>query len=246
MPTNLQALILLVLFVAPGFLAFRAYWRDSPRYYREADLFEQTVISVIASITIHLLALPAFLLLFFTVGVRTYENLLGVSFDFGAFVALLFASSPDDLTGYTAREFIAYAGAPAVYSGLTLVGAWYGGRLWQQVRPSPLPLWSVFLTEVLATYSPSVKPQFRVRLLNGDEYNGAVRHFRWVGLKDVTYELVLEEVMYTRAGSPDVTQPKELQVLLLSRDILSLSSIGTSQDQKRSGDDRLSSQGSSS
>lgn len=53
MSFDLQGLVLLLLFIAPGFLYSRAYLAARPRYQREPNLFEQTVLAVAGSTAIH-------------------------------------------------------------------------------------------------------------------------------------------------------------------------------------------------
>ena len=50
---NLESILLLLFFIAPGFLFTRTYTAYRPRYYHEPDAFEQFVLAIIGSAIIH-------------------------------------------------------------------------------------------------------------------------------------------------------------------------------------------------
>jgi amino acid transporter len=70
-----QGLVLLLIFVAPGFLFSRSYTAFRPRYYRTPDVLEQIVLSVVASTLIHALFMGILALL--ALAYWAYWNLRG-------------------------------------------------------------------------------------------------------------------------------------------------------------------------
>ena len=69
---NLESIILLLIFIAPGFLFTRTYTAYRPRYYRSPAAFEQFVLAIVGSTVIH-----AGLLIVVALGVLLYWLLTG-------------------------------------------------------------------------------------------------------------------------------------------------------------------------
>jgi len=205
LPSNFQVFLLTLLFIAPGFLFARSYWRDLPRYYEEPNLFHQTVSTIIASTVIHSLLL-------FLIGgaVLVYTGLKGPN------IGEIFKPLPD----YPVGEFITRLLAFVAYSGLSLGLGWFGGSRWQRWFPVEIPIWASLMANLRAR---GIKePQFKVRLRNGEEYTGTLKSFRWVGSKDMIYELILTNVSYKQVNASSAEERTLLhhRVLLLSSDIL--------------------------
>ena len=59
---NLQSIILLLFFIAPGFVFTRTYTAYRPRYYREPTAFEQFILATVGSTIIHATVLSIFAL----------------------------------------------------------------------------------------------------------------------------------------------------------------------------------------
>jgi len=210
MLTDLPSFLLLLLFIAPGFLFARAYWRDLPRYYRDPNLFQETVLAIIASTAIHFL----FLVLFTLIAV--------VSPEFRSWtIALLIDPLPTSSPTALPLNLLALA----IYPILSLGAGWLGGVWWQRRSPPPLlPWWANLVAEAQAREQTI---RLRVRLRNGEQYVGTLERFFWIGSKETTYELALTAVL---RESPDKPQTKPVRLLdqtllLLSSDILWLSRI---------------------
>src|SRR5262245_58975036 len=69
---NLESIVLLLLFIAPGFVFTRTYTAYRPRYYREPTAFEQFVLAIVGSTVIH-----TFILSLISAGILIYWGLTG-------------------------------------------------------------------------------------------------------------------------------------------------------------------------
>src|SRR5262245_51443076 len=72
---NLESFVLLLLFIAPGFVFTRTYTAYRPRYYQAPTAFEQFVLAVIGSTTIH-----TFILSLIALGILIYWGVTGQLF----------------------------------------------------------------------------------------------------------------------------------------------------------------------
>lgn len=226
MPENLQALLILLFFIAPGFLFTHACQCRLPRYYREPNLFHQTITAIVASVLIHAL------LLLLLLGGLALTGLVAPSIS----LALKFAKPLQD---YSNGELVLVTG----YATFSLAAGWYSGLAFQRIliaetpgfrrfvrlllglSKQEIPLWGVLIRDLAEGRSVRLK----VHLRNGDECIGNVEHLRWVGEKDVVFELILKDVSYTRAPgmnpAPATRRLPGHHLLLLSGDILWLSRI---------------------
>ena len=233
MPSNLQAFLVLLFFIAPGFLFLQAYQYGRARYYREPNLFRQTLSTLIASTVIHTL-----LLLFLGVVTLAYLAISRASFT----VSYLLKPLPN----YPANELVSYFIVLASYSAFSLLAGWWSGLRWQRVMTSEVPgrfdrtlgkvfglgkeeapLWWVLIGQM---YAKGIEPQLQVHLRNGDECIGTVDDLRWIGDRDLMFELILRDVSYMMTQKTDtlVLEERKLlnqRLLLLSSDILWLSRI---------------------
>lgn len=175
MPTDLQALLVLLLFIAPGFLFTRAYGYGLPRYHREPDAFQQMITSIVASTGIHLLlfAIAAGILIIWQPDVSPLSGL----------------TRP--LTALAPHELVLLLVSLIIYIGASLFLGWIGGALWQKLSTPALPLWWLLVAE---PFAQGFQPQVTVRLANEQELTGLVGDARWIGSKEVTYELTLRNI----------------------------------------------------
>ncbi len=210
MLTDLPSFLLLLLFIAPGFLFARAYWRDLPRYYRDPNLFQETISAIIASTAIHFLLLVPFTLI------------AAVSPEFRSWAIALLT---DPLSKSTPTVSPFNLPLLAMYPVVSLGVGWLGGLLWRRRSPPPLlPWWANLVAEAQARGQTI---RLHVRLRNGEQYVGTLERFFWIGSKETTYELALTAVL---RENPDRPQTKPIRLagqtlLLLSSDILWLSRI---------------------
>jgi hypothetical protein len=228
---QLEGLILLLLFIAPGFLCFRSYSAVRLRYYKEETIFEQLVTTITASAIIHTLLFPVAGLV-----VAVSRWLLGYSLDMQALLQPVSTLSIPDVVWYG----LGLLG----YFACSLILAWYGGPYVARrfTQPESVPLWQTVLVEEPKGQVGSV--WLTVRLRNGEEYTGALSNFVWVGDEDNTIELGLEKVTYkppkatsqahpSGKGNPSAEldilgEPIELpnqRLLIRSQDILWLSRL---------------------
>ncbi|MFQ5852403.1 MAG: DUF6338 family protein [Candidatus Binatia bacterium] len=239
MPSNLQSFLLLLILIAPGFLFTQASAYGRPRYYKEPDLFRQTVSTLIASTVIHTL------LLLFLGGIAfTLLRILGPDLS----VHDLLKPLPD----YPVHELVGYSIILASYSAVSLFLGWRGGLFWQGLRRSEvpdslervinrviglgggveeIPLWWRLIGEsYIRRRAEGRETQLKVHLRNGDECTGIIDDLRWVGEKETVFELVLKDVFYVKKDKLDdsASEGRRLpghRLLLLSSDILWLSRI---------------------
>lgn len=186
---QLEGLILLLLFIAPGFLCFRRYSAVSLLYYKEETIFEQLVTAITASTLIHILLFP-----FASFVVYVSRRLLGYSLDMQALL--------QPVSTLSILEVVWYGVVLFVYFLCSLILAWYGGPFVSRffAQSQSVPLWQTVLVE---ESKGQVSPIWlTVRLRNGEEYTGALSNFVWVGDEDNTIELGLEKVTYKSKAAP--------------------------------------------
>jgi hypothetical protein len=223
---QLQGLVLLLLFIAPGFIYSRSRLHVRPRYYKEESVFEQLVTTITASTIIHIFLFPLASLV-----------LTGFCYRFGYSLALKDLLQP--WSARTVPNLVLNGLGVATYLGCSLALAWYGG-VWagkRFTRPDSIPLWHRMLVEEPEKFA--ISPVWlTVRLRNEEEYTGALSDFVWVGDKENTIEIALEKVVYTtpeagekggrpkKAGTlmPKIELP-DRRLLLRSSDILWLARI---------------------
>jgi hypothetical protein len=227
---QLEGLILLLLFIAPGFLCFRSYSAVRLRYHKEETIFEQLVTTITASTIIHTLLFPVAGLV-----VAASRWLLGYSLDMRALL--------QPISTFSIPDVVWYGLGLLGYFACSLILAWYGGPYVARrfTQPESVPLWQTVLVEEPKGQSGPV--WLTVRLRNGEEYAGALSNFVWVGDEDNTIELGLEKVTYKPRAMPQANssgqgdrsaewdtseEPIELsgqKILFRSQDILWLSRL---------------------
>ena len=226
---QLQGLVLLLLFIAPGFVYARSRLQVRPRYYKEESIFEQLVTTITASTIIHIFLFPLAGLV-----------LMGFCYRFGYSLALKDLLQP--WSARTVPNLVLNGLGVATYFGCSLALAWYGG-VWTArrfTRPDSIPLWHRMLVEEPEKFA--ISPVWlTVRLHNEEEYTGALSSFVWVGDKENTIEIALEKVVYTKLeADKEESRPKKAgtstqkialpdrRLLLRSSDILWLARIDES------------------
>lgn len=240
---QLQGLVLLLAFIAPGFLFSRSYAAFRPRYYRTPDVFEQTVMTVVASTLINTLFVGILSLL-----ALVYWGLKGQS-------SFLRDVMDVPLKDYPLWVLTANALAVVVYLLLSLVFAYRSGALLGRLSAEEYPRWlsrflgerppeSVLLWHTVLQEEPIKRGVFPPRLItwlrSGERFEGNLVTLRLCGDEANTIELALENVSYTPALKA-VTRPSEVtkstetkelpnqKVLLRSSDILWLSRVDAPQ-----------------
>ena len=237
---NLESILLLLFFIAPGFLFTRTYTAYRPRYYHQPDAFEQFVLAIIGSAIIHatlLIGIALGLTLYWLAGGElTYvNNIIGPTplplgsnplpvlaiFIFAGFLYL--AASL-----ILARRFAAFLGSRTA----TNRPQWWVFALGED-PPEPFLLWHTVLQVEPLTLN-LIPPHLFIQLRNGEYFEGDLHSLRLVGDEDNTVELALRNVFH-RAIPPAPTKGKahtlssDLQpllnqvILLKSTDILWLS-----------------------
>lgn len=225
---NLESIILLLFFIAPGFLFTRTYTAYRPRYYRDPSVFEQFVLAIVGSTIIHAtmaaaVALGAAIYWLVTGNIPYYMMFQPLSTYPFPILAGFF------LTGFLylsvtlilARRFATTLGRR---TNLDRPGWW---RLFLgEDPPEPFLLWhTVLVAEPLNRNL--MPPHLQIMLRTGEFFKGDLHRLRIVGDEENSVELALRNVSYHPAGggepSAENTGPQSLAeqvVLLKSNDIL--------------------------
>ncbi len=233
---NLESIILLLFFVAPGFLFTRTYTAYRPRYYRTPDAFEQVVLAVVGSAIIHgtlltgiALGLAAFWLIR---GELLYvSNIIGPPMPldtyplpvlaFIIFISILYLA----VSLILARRFATFLG----YRTAANRPKWWKFLL-DEDPPEPFLLWHTIL-QVEPLKLNLIPPHLTIQMRDGEYFEGDLHSMRLVGDEENTVELALRNVFHrptppaplrgkTHTPASDL-QPLPNQVILLkSTDIL--------------------------
>lgn len=234
---NLESIILLLFFIAPGFLFTRTYTAYRPRYYQQPDAFEQFVLAVIGSAIIHATILTGIAL-----GLTLYWLAGGQL----TYVSNVIGPVPMPLSSYPLPVLAIFIFASFLYLAASLILArrfatFLGFRtatnrpLWWNLAlgedpPEPFLLWHTVLQVEPLTLN-LIPPQLIVQMRNGEYFEGNLHSMRLVGDEENTVELALRNVFHRatppstakgKAHSPSSDlQPLPNQVILLkSTDIL--------------------------
>ena len=237
---NLESIILLLFFIAPGFLFTRTYTAYRPRYYHEPDAFEQFVLAIIGSAIIH-----ATLLIGIALGLTLYWLARGEL----TYVNTIIGPTPLPLGSYALPVLAIFILASFLYLVASLILArrfatflgvrtatnrpqWWVFALGED-PPEPFLLWHTVLQVEPLTLN-LIPPHLTIQLRNGEYFEGDLHSLRLVGDEVNTVELALRNVFH-RASPPSPTKGKahtpssDLQpllnqvILLKSTDILWLS-----------------------
>ena len=230
---DIQSVILLLIFIAPGFLFTRTYTAYRPRYYTEPNTFTQFVLAIVGSAIIHATILTGMAL-----GLLGYWAVTGQMIDVNSIIDL---SVPINnyplpvLAGFMlvvffylafslvlARRFATFLG----YRTAINRPAWWNFFMGQD-PPEPFLLWHTIL-QIEPFQLDLIPPRLTVQLRNGDYFEGDLYQMRLVGDEENTVELALSNVArrLLRLGDqkPSALPPLEPlpnQVLLLkSTDVL--------------------------
>ncbi len=223
---NLESIILLLFFIAPGFVFTRTYTAYRPRYYREPTAFEQFVLAIVGSTVIH-----AAILSLFAAGGFGYWVVTG---------NLLYFISIQSFSGYPMPVLAIFFVSGFLYLAATLVMArrfatFLGQRSaadrprwWRLLLgddpPEPFLLWHTILQiEPLAL--DLIPPRLNIKMRSGEFFKGDLYRMRLVGDEENTVELALRNVFYRdksgKESDNERFQTLSSQVVLLkSNDIL--------------------------
>jgi hypothetical protein len=227
---NFESIVLLLFFIAPGFLFTRTYTAYRPRYYRAPNTFTQIVLAIVGSAIIHATTLTAV-----AVGLLLYWLSLGRP----AYTLTLFNPNVP-LSNYTLPQLSLLIFASIIYLAVSLVLArrfatFFGRRpisirprWWRFILgddpPEPTLLWHTML-QIEPYELDLIPPQLTIQMRSGEYFEGDLDRMRLVGDEENTVELALRNVFY-RPARPDNAPSLNLaplpnQVILLkSADIL--------------------------
>jgi hypothetical protein len=232
---NLESIILLLFFIAPGFLFTRTYTAYRPRYYRTPDAFEQAVLAVVGSAIIHgtiLTGIALGLTVFWLARGQTLYvwDIIGPPMPFYRyplpvlafiiFIAILYLG----ISLILARRFATFLGFRTAANR----PRWWKFLL-DEDPPEPFLLWHTIL-QVEPLKLNLIPPHLFIQMRNGEVFEGDLHSMRLVGDEENTVELALRNVLHrpippaakgkTHTLASDL-QPLPNQVILLkSTDIL--------------------------
>jgi hypothetical protein len=229
---DIQSIILLLIFIAPGFLFTRTYTAYRPRYYTEPNPFAQFVLAIVGSAIIHATIFTGIAL-----GLLGYWAVTGQMIYVNSIVDL---SVP--LNNYPLPVLAGFMLVIFLYLALSLVlarqfAAFLGYRttpnrpgwwkfLMGQDPPEPFLLWHTIL-QIEPFQLDLIPPRLTLQLRNGDYFEGDLYQMRLVGDEENTVELALSNVArrLSRPGDrktgalPLESLPNQV-LLLKSTDIL--------------------------
>lgn len=224
---NLESIILLLFFIAPGFVFTRTYTAYRPRYYREAHAFEQFVLAIVGSTIIHavllsLIALAVLIIWFFT-GVLLYTDPLALinstqtpMIAFGAFIGFIYLA----ISLMMARRFATFLGRGSPTNR---------PRWWRLLAgddpPEPFLLWHSIL-QIEPLRLDLIPPRVSVQMRNGEFFKGDLHQMRLVGDEENTVELALRNVYHSPApnGGNKNSEPSDNNLKPLTNQVLLLKS----------------------
>jgi hypothetical protein len=236
---DLQSFILLLFFIAPGFLFTRTYIAYRPRYYQPVDAFERFVLAVIGSVVIHatiIAVLSIFLTAAYFLSGGSLSDLSAISISLA-----MMSTYPLPLATAIVIVYVLYLAVSLILA--RRFATFLGRRTaadrpdwWRWIMgkdpPEPFLLWHTIL-QVEPLELNLIPPHLTVHMRSGEYFEGDLSHLRLVGDEENTVELALRNVIHSHAapGAPqkaDVPppQPRPLPnqvVLLKSSDILWLS-----------------------
>ena len=225
---NLESIVLLLFFIAPGFVFTRTYTAYRPRYYREAHAFEQFVLAIVGSTIIHAVLLSlialAVLIIWYVTGVLLYTDPLALinsaptpMIAFSAFIGFIYLV----VSLMMARRFATFLGrsSPGRRPG------WWR-LLAGDDPPEPFLLWHSIL-QIEPLRLDLIPPTVSVQMRNGEFFKGDLHQMRLVGDEENTVELALKNVFHSPNPVADTEVPDSglnpfinQVVLLKSNDIL--------------------------
>ena len=247
MDFKLDGLVLLLLFIAPGFLYSRAYLAAKPRYQKAPDLFEQTVLAVVGSTIVHACLLGLIGGVVLSALALIYNAQLGHTL----LVREIFYIPQTSAADIPVSVLGVYLVVATMYLSASLflahrAGNWLGG-----LPPERAPRWYRSLAggapqqQVLLWYSTlveeplrrgTVTPRIVAWLRSGERFEGDLVEFRLSADETSVIELAIADAtVQAKAGdlerkSSDRTAPKPTallhhRVLLRSSDILWLGRV---------------------
>lgn len=222
---NIESIILLLFFIAPGFTFTRTYTAYRPRYYHQPTAFEQFVLAIVGSTVIH-----AAVLAMIALGVSLYWLFTG---------NLIYLMPLQPLNSYPVPVLAVMLLISFFYLTTTLVvarrfGTVLGRRTdldrpkwWNFLLgvdpPEPFLMWHTIL-QIEPLELDLIPPRLHIQMRSGEFFKGDLYQMRLVGDEENTVELALRNVFYRRqpaAIETDGFQSLAQQtVLLKSNDIL--------------------------
>ncbi|MDX1522038.1 MAG: DUF6338 family protein [Anaerolineae bacterium] len=228
---NIESIILLLFFIAPGFLFTRTYTAYRPRYYQAPNTFTQIVLAIVGSAIIHAVLLTVIALILLLVsGLNVGQNLYATDF----------FNLSASLASTTLLELARLIFGVILYLAISLVLArrfatFFGHRpptarprWWRLIMgddpPEPSLLWHTVL-QIEPLLLDLIPPHLHIQMRSGEYFEGDLDRMRLVGDEENTVELALRNIFHRPAPtvetpSPDLAALPNQVILLKSTDIL--------------------------
>ena len=227
---NFESIILLLFFIAPGFLFTRTYTAYRPRYYIAPNTFTQFILAVVGSALIHATILTGIAVglvgYWLSAGRPAYSNLLNPTLVFSTnslptlaitiFGAILYLV----VSLILARRFATFLGRRSLTNP---------PRFWHFIMgddpPEPTLLWHTAL-QIEPLELDLIPPHVAIQMRSGEYFEGDLDRMRLVGDEENTVELALRNVFY-RPGQPATLNDKNAlftQLISLPNQVLLLRS----------------------
>ena len=229
---NLESIILLLFFIAPGFLFTRTYTAYRPRYYREPTAFEQFVLAIVGSVIIHSAIFAVIgifsLIYWWLTGQLLYLfNFIDPAIPLNHYpmsvLAGIFFASFSYLAAslIAARRFATFLGR-----GTPADRPRWWRFLMGEDPPEPFLLWHTIL-QIEPLHADLIPPRLNIKMRTGEFFKGDLYQMRLVGDEENSVELALRNVAYHANAAIDqnysdeaLTPLDQQTVLLKSNDIL--------------------------
>jgi len=210
MPNSLEALLILF-FVAPGFVASEAHAYQLP--LKERGTFDKLVTTIIASLVVHLLAIPVWLY-------------LNGKCDFLAF---------DDAIqlGPNAKSTWLIWKLAVTYLAPSMIGGYLTGRFLIPLVVKPhLPVWSVEIFQAAEKSDKAISAY--VVMNNGDIYAGIVKSIPhdYETLHGDDKDFSLAKVTYLRSNTNTPENLENQVVLLNTSDVAAIHIVETGKQEE--------------
>jgi hypothetical protein len=223
---DLESILLLLFFIAPGFLFTRTYTAYRPRYYRAASAFEQFVLSIVGSAIVHSALLTIVALIVLVYGAFTGQS---ISLDSMIGLGVPIVSFPLPLLSLYIFIGILYLVLSLVLARrlATFIGrgtpitrpSWWRLILGED-PPEPFLLWHTVL-QIEPLELDLIPPHLSIKMRSGEYFEGNLYRLRLVGDEENTIELALSNVFHRDANETQELRPLPNQILLLrSSDVL--------------------------
>lgn len=227
---NFESIILLLFFIAPGFLFTRTYTAYRPRYYIAPNTFTQFILAVVGSALIHATILTGvalgLVIYWLATGRPAYSpNLLNPTLSLSSYSLPVAALSIFGAILYLVISLVLARRFATILGQRSLTNP---SRLWWLLMgddpPEPELLWHRVL-QIEPLELDLIPPHLAIQMRSGEYFEGDLDRMRLVGDQENTVELALRNVYYRAAPTDPKNKPVDFtQLIPLPNQIILLKS----------------------